>query len=725
MASMMEEQILERQLNDDELFESSCIKLASAVMGQEFGQALMDNRRETKDAMDAILKYFHLGAVTVPETVTDPDEQLTWICRAHGLMYRRVRLTEGWQKDAIGPMLGIFRESGKPVELLPNKTSGYSYRDPSGKKHAVDESSAALFDDDAVCFYVPFPAKKLDLKELGLYILRRISRMDLIWLLVMMAAATLVGLIVPRLNRILFSEVYLSRSVQVLLGIALFLVCQAVSQAVFKAMQNGFMAKIQQRLNLDVQAAATIRLLTLPARFFSDYSAGDLHTRIGKLPRLCDTLVSVVLTNGISSLFSIIYITQIQAIAPALLAPSLVIIGLTTVFTIVSSIMQIRVSRKQMELEAKENAMSYAMITGMQKIRLAGAERRFFGRWAELYAQNAYALYNTPMFLRLNKTINLTITLFGTLWLYSASLKAGLSVADYYAFNTAFGMVFGAFSGFSTVSLEAAKIRPMLEMAEPILNTIPETGEERHSVEQLSGGIELNNVCFRYNEESPWIVDGMSVKIRPNDYVAIVGKTGCGKSTLVRLLLGFEKPEKGAIYYDGHDLELLDPRSLRQKIGTVMQNGSLFIGSILENITVASPKMTEEEAWEAAEIAGIADDIRAMPMGMQTLVSEGSGGFSGGQKQRLLIARAVAPKPKILIFDEATSAQDNVTQKQVTEALDKFKCTRIVIAHRLSTIRSCNRILFLDGGKIVEDGSYDELMEKKGRFYDLVKRQQA
>lgn len=725
MASIMQEQILERQMNDDELFAASCIKLVGAVMGKEFGQALLDNQRETKDAMDAILKYYHLGSVTVPEMVTDADEQLTWICRATGLMYRRVRLTEGWQKDAVGPMLGLMRESGKPVELLPNPVSGYSYRDPSGKKCTVDAKSAELFEDDAVCFYAPFPAKKLDIKDLGKYILGRISRMDLVWLISMMAAATLVGLIVPRLNRILFSEVYMSGSVQMLLGISIFIVCQAISQAVFKAMQNGFMTKIQQRLKLEVQAATTIRILTLPANFFEDYSAGDLQTRVGKVSVICDTLVSVTLSSGISALFSILYITQIQALTPVLMLPTVVIIIATLSFMLLSSILQIRVSRQQMELEAKENAMSYAMITGMQKIRLAGAERRFFGRWAELYANNAYALYNPPMFLRLNQTISLAISLFGTLWIYAVALRAGVSVADYFAFFTAYGMMFGAISGLSIVALEAAKIKPMLELAEPILTTVPETGEERRSVERISGGIELNNVCFRYNADSPWIVDGMSVKIRPKDYVAIVGKTGCGKTTLVRLLLGFETPEKGAIYYDGHDLEGLDPRSLRQKIGTVMQNGALFTGSILDNITATAPNMTEEEAWEAAEIAGIADDIRRMPMGMQTVVAEGSGGFSGGQKQRLLIARAVAPKPKILIFDEATSALDNITQKKITEALDKFQCTRIVIAHRLSTIRSCKRILFLDGGKIVEDGTYDQLMEKKGRFYELVKRQQA
>jgi ABC-type bacteriocin/lantibiotic exporter with double-glycine peptidase domain len=219
------------------------------------------------------------------------------------------------------------------------------------------------------------------------------------------------------------------------------------------------------------------------------------------------------------------------------------------------------------------------------------------------------------------------------------------------------------------------------------------------------------------------VLENLSLKIRAGEYVAIVGRTGCGKSTLVRLLLGFEKPQRGAIYYDGHDLNNIDPRSLRKKMGVVTQNGQLFHGDIFANITISAPQLTLEEAWAAAEIAGIADDIREMPMGMQTMISEGQGGISGGQKQRLMIARAVAPKPKILIFDEATSALDNVTQKQVSEALDALKCTRIVIAHRLSTIRNCDRILVMDGGRIAEQGTYEQLIAKKGRFAELVARQ--
>lgn len=244
------------------------------------------------------------------------------------------------------------------------------------------------------------------------------------------------------------------------------------------------------------------------------------------------------------------------------------------------------------------------------------------------------------------------------------------------------------------MALNAAQIRPVLDMAKPILDAVPEISEDKQMAERLSGGVELTNVSFRYNDSMPNVIDDLTLKIRPGQYVAIVGRTGCGKSTLVRLLLSFEKPQKGAIYYDGRDIQSLDPKSLRHNIGTVMQNGKLLQGSLFENISISAPELTPDEAWEAAELAGIADDIREMPMGMQAMISEGSGGISGGQKQRLMIARAIDSKPKILILDEATSALDNITQKKIADSLDTLKCTRIVIAHRLvydTALRQNNR----------------------------------
>ena len=315
------------------------------------------------------------------------------------------------------------------------------------------------------------------------------------------------------------------------------------------------------------------------------------------------------------------------------------------------------------------------------------------------------------------------ISLVGTIVLYYLAVKTRVSPSEYIAFNTAFGAVSAAFASLTGVALSVARIKPILEMAEPILKTQPESSENRTMVTRLNGSIELSNVYFRYNEHMPYVVNGMSLKIKAGEYIAIVGSTGCGKSTLMRLLLGFETPEKGAIYYDGKDMNKLDLRSLRRRIGAVTQDGSLFQGDIYSNIVISAPQLDLDAAWEAAEIAGIADDIRSMPMGMQTVIAEGQGGISGGQKQRLMIARAVAPKPKILMFDEATSALDNKTQKKVSDALDALKCTRIVIAHRLSTIRNCDRILVLDKGRILEDGTYEELIAKNGYFAELVERQ--
>ena len=377
-----------------------------------------------------------------------------------------------------------------------------------------------------------------------------------------------------------------------------------------------------------------------------------------------------------------------------------------------------------MLLAGKESGASYAIISGMQKIRLTGSEKRVFAKWGGVYAKEASLLYNPPFFLKISSVITMAISLIGTMVIYSVAIRNQISVADYYAFNSAYGSVSGAFMALASIASVAAGIKPMLDMLRPFMETVPEVSEEKQMVTHLSGGIELNHVTFRYKENEPIVLDDLNLKISPGQYVAITGTTGCGKSTLMRIMLGFESPERGSVYYDNTALRNLDLRSLRRKIGTVMQDGKLFSGDVYSNIVVTAPWLTLDDAWEAAEIAGIADDIRRMPMQMHTLISEGQGGISGGQRQRILIARAIAPKPKILFFDEATSALDNVTQKKISDALDQLKCTRIVIAHRLSTIRQCDRILVLDKGKIVEDGSYEELIEKNGLFAELVKRQQ-
>lgn len=506
-------------------------------------------------------------------------------------------------------------------------------------------------------------------------------------------------------------------------GIAVFFVSVSVAATLLGVVKNLLMTRIDTKLSLSVEAATMMRVLSLPAGFFKDYSAGELAGRSQQISALCGALVNAVLSTGLTSVFSLTYISQVFLYAPALVAPALTVTLATVLFSLLSALVQMRISKRQMELSVKESGLSYSLITGVQKIKLAGAEKRAFAKWAAQYAKAVRLTYDPPTFLKINSVISTGISLIGTLVMYYAAVRSRVSVADYYAFSTAYGMVSGAFMALSGMALTMAQIKPVYELVRPILRAVPEVSVGKRVVTRLSGGIELNNVSFCYSESMPLVVDNLSLKIRPGQYVAIVGKTGCGKSTLMRLLLGFETPQKGAVYYDGKDLAQMDLKSLRRNIGVVMQSGGLFQGDIFSNITISAPWLTMDDAWAAAEMAGIADDIRRMPMGMHTVIAEGSGGVSGGQRQRLMIARAIAPKPKILMFDEATSALDNLTQKTVSESLDSLKCTRVVIAHRLSTIKQCDRVVVLDGGRIIEDGTYDELLEQGGCFAELVARQ--
>ena len=719
-----DEQIRQRKDSDQDIFEDSIFRMASVVLGKRGAGVLNNERLITKEAIDDILKFYHFKPTDIPDSIKDPDEQLEFCLRPHGLMRRVVKLEKGWYRDAYGPILAFRKEDGMPVALLPKSFAGYWFRDAeTGKKTTVNSQTAEQFDMEAICFYRPLPLKKLGIPDLLLYLKNCLSTGDVVLLLALTLLVTLFGMISPRITRLLTGPVLNSGSGTLLLGTAMFMLCSIISSQLIMIVRELMMNRIQLKTSLSVEAAMMMRVMNLPANFFRKYASGELSSRFQSVNQLCELLMGNVFSTGISSLMSLLYVAQIFSFAPALVVPALLIILVTVLFSIISALTQIKISKQIMEKGAKENGLSYALITGVQKIKLAGAEKRAFARWANAYAEAAEMSYNPPTFLKANGAISSAISLAGTILLYYSAVRAHVGQADYIAFSAAFGSVSAAFGALAGVALSVAQIKPILEMAEPILKTEPESSENKAMVTSLNGSIELSNIYFRYTENMPYVVDGMSLKIKAGEYIAIVGTTGCGKSTLIRLMLGFETPEKGAIYYDGKDMSKLDLRSLRRKMGVVTQDGSLFQGDIYSNIVISAPQLTVDDAWEAAELAGIADDIRAMPMGMHTIISEGQGGISGGQKQRLMIARAIAPKPRILMFDEATSALDNRTQKQVSDALDSLKCTRIVIAHRLSTIRNCDRILVLDKGHIMEDGTYDELIAKNGFFAELVSRQ--
>lgn len=719
-----DEQIRQRIQNDDEMFADAFAQMANLVSSEKIVSSFADNRQLAQEAISDILKYYHIRLYEVPENMKDINEVLEYLLRPAGIMRRTVRLSEGWYRDAVGAMLGT-KKDGSIVALIPGKTHGYYYKDyATGKVIRICRKNAAEIEEEAICFYQPFPLRKMKTVDLLRYMFRQLHTRDYVWMLLTTAMITGLGMFTPQITHYLYEEVLNYGNEVLLVGAIMTLLCVTLAGCFISAAKGILNANICTKMNLAVESAVMMRVLSLPVDFFKRYSSGELSNRIGYMKNLCSMMFDAIFSIGLTAVFSLVYLGQILKYTSSLVAPAVVITLLTVGFSVIASLIQMHITERQMLEEGKENGMIYAFINGVAKIKNAGAEKRAFAKWSRQYVEAAKYLYRLPAFLKLDKTIITAVSLTGTIVMYYAAIQSDVEMADYMAFNSAYGMVSGAFVSLAGVAAAISRIRPILKMVQPIFETEPEVDTNRHVVTRLRGSIELNNVSFRYSDTMPNVLENLSLKIRSGQYVAIVGKTGCGKSTLMRILLGFEKPQRGAVYYDGRDIASMDLKSLRRKIGVVMQNGKLFQGDIFSNITISAPQLTLEQAWEAAEMAGMAEDIRQMPMGMNTIISEGQGGISGGQKQRLMIARAIAPKPKILMFDEATSALDNITQRQVSESLEKLKCTRIVIAHRLSTIRHCDRILVLDEGRIVEDGTYEELLEKKGHFSELVERQQ-
>lgn len=720
-----EEQLRKREVSENADFEDAIDSIANAVMGRRLRDSL-SQREIAGSAMEEILKYYHCKSKNddFPPQIKTLDEQIEYRMRPFGIKSRAITLDKGWYHHAVGAMLGTLKEDGSAVALIPGNFSGYRIvHIASGRRMKLNKKTEKLLDKEAVCFYEPLPQKSLTVVDLLKFMVQQLSVADAVLYMVLMVLSAALGLLSPMFTKWLFSDVLEYGNLEVLISLAVFVVCFSISQLCFKAFQELVNARIGIKQSVAVQAAVMNRIMSLPTSFFKQYSAGELSQRASYVQSLCSTLFSTIGITGLSSLFSLMYIAQIFVFAPSLVVPSLVITAATIALSLLTTFSQIKITREKMELSAKTSGMTYSMIKGIQKIKLAGAEKRMFSRWARHYAKEAQLEYNPPMFLKLSSTFSLALSLCGTLILYTVAVENHIAVADYYAFNTAYGMVSSAFMAVASIAITVANIRPTLEMARPIMEAEPERHDKKETVVELDGEVELSHVSFRYNESSPNVINDVSLKIHPGEYLAIVGATGCGKTTLFRLLLGFETPQMGNIFFDKKNVVNLDLESLRRKIGVVMQDSSLFIGDIYSNIIITSPQLTLDEAWEAAEIASVADDIRRMPMGMHTQISEGQGGISGGQKQRLMIARAVASKPRILMFDEATSALDNLTQKKVSEAIDSLNCTRIVIAHRLSTIQHADRIIFLEKGVIAEEGTYEELIAKNGRFAELVERQ--
>ena len=664
------------------------------------------------------------------EKLLKSKNPLLEIVRASQIRHRQVALRGEWWRTDNGPLLAFSEVDNRPLALMPISHDKYEMHDVSiGESMLITNKEALEIKAMAYTFYRPFPSKVLKIKDLLIFSTESISKRDVLTVILMGLVGGVIGMINPIATGIMMDKVIPQADRYQLFQIGALLLSFAVGKVLFDLTRSFAMMRIETRMDSGTQAAIWDRLISLPAPFFKAYSSGELAMRAMSINQIRQTLSSTTLNTIISGIFSIFNGFLMFKYSPKLAWIGMGLIIIAIVFTLGLGFFQMRYERQLIEVTNRISGLVLQIIGGVGKFRVSGSETRAFYKWATAFTEQRKISFKKETLNNFSTTFNTVFPVVTSIVLFfmigtDSSLQA-MSIGSYIAFYSAFSIFLSAMLQFTGVFLTLNTIKPIYESARPILETLPEYDEDKADCGELDGSIEIGQVSFKYIEDGPLILNNISLKVKPGEYIALVGPSGCGKSTLLRVLLGFEKPKTGKIYYSGQDLDGIDIRDMRKQLGVVLQNGQLMSGDIYTNIVGSNANLTMADAEEAAKMSGLYEDIQKMPMGLYTVVSEGGGTLSGGQKQRLMIARAIVNRPKILYFDEATSALDNRTQKIVSESLDKLNATRIVIAHRLSTVMNCDRIIVLDKGKIIEEGSYEELMHLGGTFAELAKRQLA
>ncbi|MEM7356745.1 MAG: NHLP bacteriocin export ABC transporter permease/ATPase subunit, partial [Acidobacteriota bacterium] len=654
--------------------------------------------------------------------------QVEEIASLSRLRTRQVVLRHGWWRQESGPMLAFRRDDGAPVALLSGRRGRVPMWTPgTAKLVSVDEGTAAGIDPVAYSFYRTLPDRSLGAIDL-LRFSAAVCRRDLLAALVFGAAVALVAMLVPIATGLIIDVSIPTNQPVQLVSIAACLAVAAFAGFGFKVCENIAVLRVKGNVKRALEPAMLDRLLRMPSDFFRRYSPGDLAYRTMTIALIQSQLTGEVLSTLLAGLFSLLNFAIMFYLQPVAAAVALVVLLVLLAGSVWAVYRQQSGLASTQQLRGRLGSLALQMVTGIRRIRLAGAEGRFFVRWGHQFMElreaffDAYRVRVAFTTMSSGYQILAFAAVFAALAWMSGGSPESLTTGRTLAFLAAFALAMTGFAQMSRTLVELAELVPMYRRVQPLLAHRPVGEAQRAHPGRLSGRIEVNEVFFRYGAGTALVLRGASLQVEPGESIAIVGSSGCGKSTLLRLILGFERPTAGSIYFDGKDLASLDPRQVRRQVGVVLQQDKLMEATIYDNIRGASD-ISLEEAWQAARMAGIAGEIDAMPLGMHTVISAEGADLSGGQAQRLLIARALAGRPRILILDEATSALDNKAQAKVVASLERLRVTRIAVAHRLSTVQQADRIFVLDGGRVVESGRFDELMAAEGLFADLVRRQ--
>lgn len=680
------------------------------------------------DTVAAYCDYLKLDIVSYQAVldVYGEDFRCADIARLSHITSRKIKLSGKWERARTYPFIAFNGEDMHPVLCIPERFQTLKAYDISDNRiFRLNRSNKADFAEDGIVFTCPLPRKAIGISDVFEYGLRYISASDIFYMCSMALLSTLVGLLLPVLNEQLFDKLIPMGSYESILQIGVVILACSLGNAFFLLVKNLSAFRSVSLSRYAILDATFERLYHLPQTFIERFGNVDLVSRTMELAQAISTLSTSAMTAVVGMILALFYLIRMFIKSSKLAWASIIMIAITVTGVIFIAFRRKKYIRTVEQEKCEARNTLYDFLSGIMKVRLSAMEDR------SLYS---YQVHNTKAVegsLRDGKLqavsgmFTALISGLYTIVLYYIVVKKNLdlSFGKFTGFTSAFGLFTSAVMQLVGVIITIPQIQPAFERVKPIFEQPCEEDDIGTTV-RFKGEIEADNISFSYAEDEKNVIDEISFKIKPGEYIGIVGPSGCGKSTLLKMLMGFEKPTTGKLYFDEKDMDLIDKPGLRRQMGVVLQDGKLISGTIYENVALAAPEITQQKARELLDEAGMKDDLDRMPMGILTVVSEFGGTISGGQQQRIMIARALANDPCILLFDEATSALDNKAQAILCDTLAKRNITRIVIAHRLITVKNCDRIFVMDKGRIIEEGTYDELAKSGGLFARMVKEQQ-
>lgn len=669
-----------------------------------------------KNELEEILKFYGIDYKIKAESF---ENQLEEIRELYDINYRLVVISKGWSKNNILPM--ILKKGDDLNAILPSLFCRNFYYE-NGKKTRVDLYNETNFENNGLCFYKGFNKENVSRFSLIFYILKSIRPIGYLTLILIMVLTALFSLVMPEAEYYIFNNVIPSGVVSDVFPIGSMLFGIVIISFVMFFIKETLEANVSIYVDANLQTAILSRLFKLKMNFFSENKAGELCGSLMTMIERLNDFSAKAVSSFFAFLLSVIYIVRMEHYAEEYMS---LVFGSFFVFAVLIAVNIFYVQKYKYDFSKSTNEMAgfvYEVFGAMENIKLNNADSVMFRRWSDFYSKTLKA-YEKPFVMKHFKAIYMLITMVYTILFFHIGKEENINSANFITFMTLYGLFIGSIGLVTELLTTVAEFNSAYNQTKDFFNEETEKNENKQSLESFLGNVEFSNVSFKYSNSDEYVLDKISFSVGKGKKIGITGKSGCGKSTLLKLLLGFEKAESGRIFIDNVDLNEINLASYRNKIGVILQNSKLIPADIFSNITLTKPKATYQEVEEVLDIVGLREEIEKMPMGLYTFVSDDNLTISLGQKQRILLARAIIQKPSLLILDEATNSLDNLTQRAVTEYIEKLDATAIIVAHRLSTIKNCDEIFFIDNGRVAEKGNFNELIEMKGEFYNLAKEQ--